>query len=146
MLGYVFRRIAQMIPVLILVSIIVFGLMRMVPGDPAQMAMGADANADPAALAALHHQMGLDQPIPVQYVLWVRDIAVGNLGQSYLSRLPVAQLIGDAWPATAELAIAALLISVVVALPLGISAALHHGSRLDVGVTVYTGLALGVPN
>jgi peptide/nickel transport system permease protein len=146
MIGYVLRRLAQLVPVLLLVSLIVFALMRLVPGDPAQMALGGDANADPAALAALRHQMGLDQPIPVQYVLWLRNIATGDLGQSYLSKLPVSQLIGDALPATAELALAALLISVVVGFPLGIGAALQSGSRLDAVATGYTALALGVPN
>jgi peptide/nickel transport system permease protein len=146
MLGYIARRLVQLIPVLLLVSIIVFGLMRLVPGDPAQMALGSDANADPAALAALRNQMGLDQPIPIQYVVWVRNIASGDLGHSYLSKLPVAQLLSDAVPATAELGVAAMLLAIVVALPLGIAAALAPGSRIDLVATGYTATALGIPN
>jgi peptide/nickel transport system permease protein len=146
MTGYIVRRLAQFVPVVVVVSIIVFTLMRLVPGDPAQMALGADANADPAALAALRHQMGLDQSIGVQYLLWVRNIATGDFGESYLSRIPVAELIGDALPATVELALAALLLSLLVGFPLGIGAALAPGTRVDFFATSYTALSLGVPN
>jgi len=146
MMGYILRRLVQLVPVLFLVSVIVFTLMRLVPGDPAQMALGSDANADPALMAAMRHQMGLDQPIPVQYLLWLRNIAAGNLGDSYLSKLPVSQLIGDALPATVELAVAALAISLVIGVPLGVAAALAPGSRIDMLATSYTALSLGVPN
>jgi len=144
MIGYTLRRFTQLIPVLVVSSAIVFVLMRLVPGDPVMMLVGENASAQ--VQAAVRHQLGLDQPLPVQYVLWLGRMLGGDFGTSYFSKLPVVDLVSSAAPATAQLALVSLLLSLVVALPIGILSALYQGSRFNLAVTAYTGLALGVPN
>ena len=87
MIAYIFRRLLLTIPTLLLVSVIVFGLIRLIPGDPAEVMMGPDA--DPASIASLHHQMGLDQPLPVQYFAWAGRTLHGDLGVSIATGEPV---------------------------------------------------------
>ena len=103
-------------------------------------------NASPEVQATVRQQLGLDQPLPVQYLIWVNHVVRGDFGNSYFSKLPVADLIQSAAPATAQLALASLVLALIVALPMGILSALHQGSRFNLAVTAYTGLALGVPN
>jgi ABC-type dipeptide/oligopeptide/nickel transport system permease component len=97
-------------------------------------------------VAAVRRDMGLDQPLPVQYVLWMQHALTGDLGKSYISRLPVTQLIRGALPATVELALAALLIAVLLGIPSGILSAVSRQSLPDWAITVLNGLALAVPN
>jgi peptide/nickel transport system permease protein len=144
MIGYTLRRLSQLVPVLIVSSAIVFVLMRMVPGDPVLMMVGENASTE--VQAAVRHQLGLDQPLPVQYVFWLGRILHGDFGNSYFSKLPVLDLMSGAAPATAQLALVALAMALIVALPIGVLSALHQGSRFNLAVTAYTGLALGVPN
>src|SRR3712207_2736421 len=144
MIAYTLRRLWQLVPVVVLASATVFVLMRLVPGDPAQMVAGPEASAQ--SIAEVRTRLGLDQPLPVQYLAWVGHILRGDLGTSYLSKIPVIELIRDAAPATAQLALASLLLALVVAFPLGLVTALKQGSRLQLLATAYTGLALGVPN
>jgi len=141
---YVLRRIIQAVPVMLLASVAVFLLIHLVPGDPALLLAGPDAT--PEVVVAVRKDMGLDAPLPVQYALWVRQVAQGDLGKSYISRLPVGQLIRNALPATIELALAALLIAILFALPTGILSAVKRQSLPDWIVTAVNGLALGVPN
>src|SRR5689334_1853509 len=141
---FIARRLLQAVPVLILASLGVFLLLRMVPGDPALLLAGPDATPD--VVAAVRTDMGLDQPLPVQYGLWMQHALKGDLGKSYISRLPVWQLLQNALPATIELAISGLLIAVVFALPTGILAAVKRQSPPDWIITVFNGIALGVPN
>ncbi|MCC7370814.1 MAG: ABC transporter permease [Chloroflexi bacterium] len=144
MISYTLRRLWQLVPVVVLASATVFVLMRLVPGDPAQMVAGPEASSQ--SIAEVRARLGLDQPLPVQYLAWVSHVVRGDLGFSYLSKIPVAELIWDAAPATAQLALVSLLLALVVALPLGLITALKQGSRIQLLVTAYTGLALGVPN
>ena len=141
---YVIRRLLQSVPVLILASVAVFLLLHMVPGDPALLLAGPDAT--PEVVTAVRREMGLDQPLPVQYALWMRHALSGDLGRSYISRLPVAQLIGNALPATIELALAALLIAVLFGIPSGIISAVNRQSLPDWLITLTNGLALAIPN
>jgi peptide/nickel transport system permease protein len=141
---YIIRRLLQSVPVMILASLGVFLLLHMVPGDPALMLAGPDAT--PEVVAAVRTDMGLDEPWPVQYVLWMGHALRGDLGKSYISRLPVWTLIQNALPATIELTLAALLIAVCFALPTGIISAVKRQSPPDWIVTLFNGLALGVPN
>jgi peptide/nickel transport system permease protein len=141
---YVLRRLAQAVPVLILASIGVFLLLHLVPGDPAILMAGPDAT--PEVVEAVRRDMGLDRPLPVQYALWVQHAVTGDLGRSYVSRLPVNQLIGTALPATVELALAALLIAVVLGIPSGVLSAISRQSLPDWIITVINGLALAIPN
>src|SRR6185503_19047395 len=102
---FILRRLAQAIPVVFLSTVGVFLLLHLLPGDPALVLAGPDA--PPAAIDAIRQDMGLDQPLPVQYTVWVSHVLRGDFGKSLASKLPVSQLIGQRAPATLELAFAA---------------------------------------
>jgi peptide/nickel transport system permease protein len=137
-------RLAQAVPVLVLVSVVAFGLLRLAPGDPAQIQAGADAA--PETLAAIRAELALDQPLPVQYVAWAGRVVRGDLGRSYQSHQPVTQLIGERLPATAQIAAVALVLIVAVGIPLGIASALRKDSAVDQVVRVTSLLGISVPN
>jgi len=121
-----------------------FFIVRILPGDPAALALGV--SAEPQAVESLRHAMGLDRPLPVQYAYFLRDAVKGNFGRSvYLSR-PSTKLFLDKLPATMELAILAMLLSVIVAFPLGIRAALKANSLQDGAISVFTLVAQSMPN
>jgi peptide/nickel transport system permease protein len=143
-LGYVVRRLAQLVPVVLLASIVVFGLMRLIPGDPALVIAGEDAG--PERIQEVRAQLRLDQPLPVQYLAWLGRVLRGDLGESIVSGQPVARILAQKAAATAELAVGALLVAVVVGIPLGVAAALRRGGPLDLAVTAYTSTVLGIPN
>jgi dipeptide transport system permease protein len=126
-------RLATLIPTLVGVSVVAFALIRLVPGDPVEIMMG-ERRLDPAAHAALMQQLGLDQPLPVQYLRYVGQLLQGDLGNSLVTREPVASEFKLLFPATLELAGAALLLALVVGLLLGLAAALKRGSLLDQAV------------
>jgi peptide/nickel transport system permease protein len=140
---YALRRIWQLVPVLFIVSIVVFSIIHLIPGDPAQIIAGP--NATDAQLAALRQQYGLDQPLWMQYIIWLRHVLSGDLGNSYTNNYPVAKMIGQRVPATIELALAAILIGVLIAFPLGIWAAVRPGSLGDLLTTFFSALAFAVP-
>lgn len=144
MVAFILRRLLQAIPVLILSSIVVFLIIRVVPGDPARVVLGLDASEE--ELAAKRSELGLDQPLPVQYFRWLGRVAHGDLGNSLVNRFPVAELVRDKLPATLELAIASFLLSVLISLPLGIFAALYAGSWGDYLTSVVAAFYLGTPN
>src|SRR5205085_8510000 len=136
--SYILKRLLAMLPVIFLVSIIVFYLIRLTPGDPAVAMLGEEAT--PQAVAALRHEFGLDQPIPVQYVIWVSKVVQGNLGNSTRSHQPVLEAILERLPATVELTVISLIISLAIAIPTGILSATRRNSLADLVVTT---LALG---
>lgn len=127
--AYVVRRIAGMIPTLVIVAMISFLLIHLVPGDPAIAMLGGDAT--PEQLSALRRDMGLDQPLFYQFVAWCSRVLRGNLGQSYYLGRPVAQAIAERLPATFSLAVLALAFAVAIGVPSGIAAAVNHNSMLD---------------
>jgi peptide/nickel transport system permease protein len=137
------RRLAQIVPSLLLVSLAVFLIVHLIPGDPAKNIAGP--NATDAQLQALTRQLGLDRPLWVQYVLWLRSAVTGNMGRSFINDYPVNALILQRIPATLELALAASLIAAVIALPLGIFAALRPGSLVDIASTLFASLSFAVP-
>jgi len=122
----------------------VFLILRVLPGDPAALALGFDAT--PEALAALRQQMGLDQPIIVQYFIFLADVIRGNFGDSLFLQEPALQLVLDRLPATFQLAIPALILAVLVALPLGVLAGSRSGSLADRIISVVTLGAQSIPN
>ena len=131
MLAYISRRLALVVPSLLLVSFGVFSLLRLVPGD-ALMAKIADAGMVPKAnLDAIRHQLGIDQPFLVQYVHWLSGLVHGNFGRSLITNRSVLGQIGDALPVTVELALIALSVSVLLAVPVGVLAALKRNSPFD---------------
>ncbi|MCC6935166.1 MAG: ABC transporter permease, partial [Thermomicrobiales bacterium] len=100
---YILRRLVQMVPVLFLVSLIVFSLLHLTPGDPAISMLGEEAT--PESVAALREKLGLDQPLPVQYVRWLGAVLQGDLGRSIRSNQPVSEAIFDRLPVTIELSV-----------------------------------------
>ncbi|HZF80005.1 MAG TPA: ABC transporter permease subunit [Rubrivivax sp.] len=133
MIRLLLARLATLIPTLVGVSVVAFALIRLVPGDPVEIMMG-ERRLDPAAHAALMQQLGLDQPLHVQYLRYVGQLLQGDLGNSLVTREPVAAEFKLLFPATLELAGAALLLALVVGLLLGLAAALKRGSLLDQAV------------
>lgn len=142
--AYLLRRILQAVPVLIFSSVVVFVLIRSIPGDTAVLVAGPDASNE--QIAAVRQQLGLNQPLPVQYVIWARNLVTFNLGTSSFSHEPVTQLIAERAPATYILAASALLLSIPLGLALGIAAAVFHGRAIDYVITFLTSCFIAVPN
>jgi len=140
---YTIRRLIQMIPVLLIVSIVIFSIIHLIPGDPAEIMAGTNATEE--QLISLRHQYGLDEPLWTQYFIWIGNVAKGDLGNSLINGFPVNELIMQRIPATIELAIAAAIIGVVIALPLGIFSALRPGSIIDFTATTFSALSFAIP-
>jgi dipeptide transport system permease protein len=124
------KKLATLVPTLLGVTVVAFALIRLIPGDPIEIMVG-ERRLDPAAHAALMQQMGLDQPLPVQYLRYLGQLLHGDLGQSLVTREPVIDEFKVLFPATLELAAAALVLALTVGLTLGIAAALKRGSWFD---------------
>jgi peptide/nickel transport system permease protein len=133
-----------MIPVALLVTIIIFVLIRMAPGDPVLTYAGEEK--DPATIAVIRKQLGLDQPLPVQYVAWLSHAVQGDLGRSFQTKQPVLQAIAERLPVTLELGLAAVTISVSVALVVGIISALNRNGIVDLVSTSVTLAGVSFPN
>jgi len=143
MVAYIIRRLLLLAPVVLFVSFITFMLIHLVPGDPARVLLGEDST--PEALAALRQQLGLDRPLYEQYALWLNQAVHGNLGESIQLHEPVLQAILERLPVTIELGVAALLFSLLLAVPLGMTAATQRGSRLDWLLNVGSLLGTTIP-
>ena len=125
-------------------TVAIFGLLHLLPGDPAVALSGAFAT--PQQIAAIRHSMGLDQPLPVQYGLWLTHAIRGDFGNSALSGQPVGYLLASRFPATIELAFAGLMLAVCFAVPTGIWAAVRQGRLADWVISIGNTLAFAVPN
>lgn len=145
MLGYVLRRLGQLLLVLIGVSVLAFLIVHLVPGDAAQIQIGA-TDATPAKLAMLRHEMGLDRPLPVQYVVWLGHVLHGDFGVSFDTGRPVLAEIADRAPVTAELTIAGFLVALVLALPAGCAMAALRGGTADLVVRLVSVIGLTMPS
>jgi peptide/nickel transport system permease protein len=141
---YILRRLLLMIPVAFLVTVIIFTLIRLSPGDPILVFAGEER--DPATLDVLRHEYGLDQPLPLQYVVWLQHAVQGDLGRSLRTRQPVVEAIAERLPKTIELGVAALLISITVGLTVGTLAALKRNSPIDLVATGFTIAGVSLPN
>jgi peptide/nickel transport system permease protein len=140
---YIVRRVTSMIPVLFISSIISFGLLYVLPGDPAVAVLGDNAG-NKATYEALRHDLGLDKPVYVQYAKWLGRVAHGNLGTSVRTNEPVTKILLRRLPVSLYVGFAGLLVGVVIGLTAAIISALRPGSRLDVGASVFAlgGIAL----
>ncbi len=138
------RRLVASLPALLGVVVVTFILMRVLPGDPAVF-FASGPSAGQAEIEELRHRMGLDRPIPVQLVGYLSEIATGNLGRSLTTGQPVAQDIGRRLPASLELTFTALTLALLLAVPLGIAAALRPGSIVDHAVRLVCTLGVCVP-
>ena len=144
MTTYILRRLLLMIPVALLVTVGIFVIIRIAPGDPVLTYAGEDK--DPATIAALRVELGLDQPLPIQYAAWLSRAVQGDLGRSFQTRQRVSEAIVERIPVTFELGLAALLISVSVALVVGILSAVKRNSALDLLTTSVTLAGVSFPN
>jgi peptide/nickel transport system permease protein len=141
--AYIVRRTFGLVPVLIGVTIVVFLLLRLTPGDPATVMLGE--RGTPERIAQLRQQMGLDRPIWVQYLDFVNRTLHGDLGKSIISGDPIRDGLAERFPATAELVVFAMIIGMAVGIPAGILAALNRNSFFDVGSTVVALLGVSIP-
>ncbi|QQA44307.1 ABC transporter permease [Pelagovum pacificum] len=144
MLTLILRRTLEAIPTLILVSIIVFGLQRMLPGDPI-LTLAAE-NPDPEVIAYLREKYRLDQPIPIQYFAWVSQVLQGDFGISIRTELPVAEMILQKLPITIQLATMAIAMAMLIGIPTGIIAAVRKNSPLDYAANVVALSGMSIPN
>ncbi len=143
MLGYVLRRLLAAIPVLAIVAVLVFLMLRLTPGDPAAVIAGDNASSE--QIAEVRSKLGLDQPLPAQFAIWIGNLAKGNLGESFFFKKSIGELILGRIEPTLSLAAATMLIAVCVAIPLGVVAAYRHGSWLDRIVMGVSVLGFSVP-
>jgi peptide/nickel transport system permease protein len=137
LLRFLTRRLLGTVPVLVILSIGVFLMLHLTPGDPVQIMLGQDAT--PSAIAALRAELGLDQPLPIQYVRWMANVVHGDLGRSIRTNQPVTEAIVSRLPVTIELSMWSLLLSLAIGLPAGVVAATRRNSGVDLAST---GLAL----
>jgi peptide/nickel transport system permease protein len=149
MTAHILRRVLLIVPLLLGLSALMFGLIKIAPGDPALFFLSSGPSAvavDPAVRLKIRHELGLDRPIHVQYVRWLSNVVRGDLGFAITYQTPVSSLIGRAIPATLKLQAAALSLAVLVAIPAGILSATRQYSLFDHGITAVSFLGLAVPN
>src|ERR1700741_5337747 len=138
MLGYLIRRVLASIPVMGVVELIVFLLLRTPPGDPAAILAGD--NATPAQLERIRASLGLNEPLYVQFFTWVNKLLHGDLGVSLISNVPVLKMIGQRVEPSISIAVSTIILSIVIAVPLGVIAAWKHGTWIDrfvLGLSVF---------
>lgn len=126
---YILKRLFNVIPVLLGITLLVFILLHLIPGDPAQILAGE--RSTPETVEAIREQLGLNQPLPVQYFLFLGNLLRFNLGNSIMSRASILQEIAIRWPATFELSVAAMLIALILGIPAGVLAAVRKNSAID---------------
>ncbi len=144
MFAFFVRRLVTLIPTLVFVSMLIFSLQQLLPGDPALVLAGEDPS--PEAIAHIRAKLHLDDPLPVRYGYWIAGVLRGDLGESARTHQPVLELILQKLPVTLELALLALLIALVISIPAGIVSAVYKGSPLDTGATVFALTGLSTPN
>jgi peptide/nickel transport system permease protein len=144
MASFVAQRLGSLLATLIAASVVIFVVMEVLPGDPASYMLGM--NAEPDTVAALRHQLGLDQPAVQRYFTWIFGFLTGDFGLSYTYRVPVRELIVDRLWVSLPLALMALMLSIVIAFPVGIIAAAKRNSVTDVAIMGATQLGIAVPN
>ena len=144
MLTFLTQRLLQIIPTLILVSMLIFGLQQLLPGDPALIMAGEER--DPKVLAEIREQYGLDQPVPVQYVFWMKGVLSGNLGESMRLKSSVRDLVIQKLPVTLQLAAMALLVAICIGIPAGIVSAVKKETLWDYGANLFALWGLSTPN
>src|ERR1700749_2360614 len=143
MLGYLLRRVLAAIPVMGVVALFVFLLLRLTPGDPAAILAGG--NATPERLEAIRTSLGLNEPLYVQFFTWIGKLLRGDLGVSLISNVPVLKMIGQRVEPSISIALSTIILSVLVAVPLGVIAAWKHGTWIDRFVMGLSVLGFSVP-
>jgi peptide/nickel transport system permease protein len=143
MFAFIARRVLATVPVMATVAIFVFLLLRLSPGDPAAILAGDTAS--PADIERIREQLGLTQPIHIQFIEWIGRLFRGDLGTSIISKLPVSTMIGQRMEPTLALATTTIIFAVLVAVPLGVIAAWKHGTWIDRAVMAFSVLGFSIP-
>ncbi|MEE9563241.1 MAG: nickel ABC transporter permease [Thermoanaerobaculia bacterium] len=144
MTDYLIRRLAQTLPIALLVATLVFSLIHMIPGDPVEMMLGEGAQR--SDVETLRHELGLDRPLIEQYGSFLGGLVKGDLGRSLHFGEPVTRILARHYPATLELAFAGMLVALAIALPLGILAAFHRDGTIDHVSRFFSLLGVSIPN
>jgi peptide/nickel transport system permease protein len=142
--SYILRRLAMMVPVAFFASLMLFALLKVTPGDPVRIMLGEQVT--PENYQALRHELGLDQPLPVQYVRWLGRVVHGDLGKSLRNGAPVRDEIISRIPATLQLGLAAFALALLIALPFGMLAAIFRRSPIGFLATAFTQAGVSLPN
>jgi peptide/nickel transport system permease protein len=144
MSNYLVKRLATIVPTLLFVTMLIFGLQQLLPGDPAVVLAGEER--DPNVVAHLRQKLHLDEPLPVRYAYWLGGVLRGDLGESLRMQKPVTALIAEKLPVTIELATIALLIALAIGIPAGIVSAVKKDSAWDYGANIFALWGLSTPN
>ena len=144
MLNYLLHRLATIVPTLFFVSVLIFGLQQLLPGDPAMVLAGEDR--DPTVIAHLHQKLHLDEPLPIRYLYWAGGVLRGDLGESVRIQKPVLDLIIEKLPVTLELALLAIVIALTIGITAGIVSAVAKDSAWDYAANVFALWGLSTPN
>jgi peptide/nickel transport system permease protein len=144
MLRYILFRLASALPSLLFITVLVFLVTYLAPGDPTMTLLGMEVT--PQARAALSRKLGLDQPVHVRYAIWLGNVLQGDLGQSIFGQFPVGRLIASALPVSFELAVLGVSLALLIAIPAAVISALRHNTWLDVVITLATFAGLSLPS
>jgi peptide/nickel transport system permease protein len=144
MFEYLLRRLASIVPTLVFVSMLIFGLQQLLPGDPAKILAGEEQ--DPSVIAYLHKKLHLDEPLPMRYAYWIGGVLRGDFGESVRSQEPVLDLVLEKLPVTAELALLAMGIALVIGIPAGIVSAVGRGTVWDAAANLFALWGISTPN
>ena len=144
MLDFLIKRIATIVPTLVFVSMLIFGLQQLLPGDPAVILAGEERDAN--VVAYLHQKLHLDDPLPVRYAYWVGGVLRGDLGESVRTQQPVLDLVVQKLPVTVELALLAFTIALAIGIPAGIVSAVGRGTAWDAAANAFALWGLSTPN
>ena len=144
MTDYLFKRLAQVLPTLVFVSMLIFGLQQLLPGDPAKILAGEEQ--DPNVIAHLRAKLHLDEPLPLRYAFWVGGVFKGDLGESLRTQQPVLELVLQKLPVTIQLAAMAFTIALVIGIPTGIVAAVGRGTWWDSAANAIALWGISTPN
>jgi|SRR5699024_1125582 len=144
MLKYIAKRVLSLIPVLFVVSVVIFGIIHITPGDPAAVILGQEAT--PEQISELREQLGLNEPIHMQYFNWIQGVVQGDLGTSYFMREPVTKAIMDHLKPTLSVAMLGMVVSLLIAIPIGIAAANRRGTFTDQTIMGFSLLGMSVPS
>jgi peptide/nickel transport system permease protein len=144
MMALLLRRLGVALPTLLLVSMLVFGLQKLLPGDPALALAGEERN--PEVVEYLRQKYRFNDPVPVQYAAWFKSLIQGDFGTSVRTRLPIGTMLAEKLPVTFELAVLSMLVALCLGLPIGIFAALRRGSAFDYGASLFGLAGLSIPH
>ncbi|MGH0000652.1 ABC transporter permease [Pseudovibrio ascidiaceicola] len=144
MLWFAFLRLIGLLTTLLAASLVIFVVLEVIPGDPAEVMLGLNAQAD--TLAALRAELGLNAPVSTRYVNWLLGMLQGEFGVSYTYSVPVSELIGERIQVSLPLATGALILSTVIAIPIGVYSARYHGKIIDTGIMSVAQIGIAIPN